>query len=198
MSAEEVREPAPDVSFEPHFVRPAVASAWLQTLRATVDWRRDEIRVFGRSHPIPRLHQWYGDAGTTYRWSGLTMRALPWLPPLQDIRACVERATGARFNSVLVNLYRDGRDSMGWHADDEPELGERPVIASLSLGATRDLLLRRKARQPRERPRRIALSHGSLLVMRGDTQEGWQHSLPRRKRVDEPRINLTFRYVLPR
>jgi alkylated DNA repair dioxygenase AlkB len=168
----------------------------MSRLMREVSWRRDCVQVFGRSHPIPRLHQWYGDPGSEYRWSGLTMRPEPWTATLHDLRIRVSEAVGHDFNSVLVNLYRDGGDSMGWHADDEPELGDNPTIASVSLGAERDLKLRYRQRDAREANRTISLESGSLLVMAGMTQRFWQHSLPKRRRVTEPRINLTFRRII--
>ncbi len=123
------------------------------------------------------------------------MHPQPWIDELIELRQQVEAAVGCRFNSVLVNLYRDGNDSMGWHADDEPELGERPVIASVSLGSARDFLLRPRNRSAGIANTRLQLSHGSLLVMAGSTQANWQHMVPKRKRIDTPRINLTFRDV---
>jgi alkylated DNA repair dioxygenase AlkB len=121
------------------------------------------------------------------------MEPLPWLHPLHELRRLVSKAAGCNFNSVLVNLYRDGNDSMGWHSDNEPELGAAPVIASISLGATRDFHVR--SRRGAGDVQSIPLTHGSLLVMHGSSQSEWQHALPRRKRVTEPRINLTFRLI---
>lgn len=167
------------------------ANRLLDELRQGLAWQQDTIRLFGKRHAIPRLHQWYGDPDTTYKWSGLVMEPLPWPPEVHVIKQQVEAASQARFNSVLANLYRDGNDSMGWHADDEPELGDEPVIASLSLGADRDFLLRHRTR---ELPTKyLRLEHGSLLIMAGTTQQYWQHALPKRRRVSAPRINLTFR-----
>jgi alkylated DNA repair dioxygenase AlkB len=164
--------------------------ALLDELVRSVPWRLDRVQMFGKQYVLPRLQQWYGDPGRVYTWSGLEMRPLAWAPPLARLRALVQRATAREFDAVLVNYYRDGNDTVGWHADDEPELGPTPFIASLSLGATRDFVLRRVASGERVT---IALEHCSLLVMAGDTQRNWQHALPRRKRVVDPRINLTFR-----
>ena len=171
------------------------ASQLLGKLLAKIDWQQDKIRLFGKTHLLPRLHQWYGDEGTAYRWSGIQMHPRPWIRDLMALRYAVEQDTGARFNCVLINLYRDGRDSMGWHADDEAVLGPCPAIASISLGAERDLLLRRRGALRASHA--ISLRHGSLLLMRGETQRNWQHALPRRKKVLTPRINLTFRYIEP-
>ena len=162
-------------------------------LRESVTWKQDEIKMFGKVHLVPRLHQWYGDPGTVYRWSGIEMRPEPWTARLEAVRRRVEARAGSRFNSLLLNLYRNGDDTVGWHADDEPTLGRRPVIASLSLGATRDFVLRPVGGDGRQKKRTLALEHGSLLLMSGDTQSNWQHCVPRRKRVKDARINLTFR-----
>ena len=182
-----------DLRLRGDYLGPEEADRLLRSLRNTVPWQSDTVRVFGREHPIPRLHQWYGDAGTDYRWSGLTMSPLAWTPELDDLRRRLEQDLDCRFNSALANLYRDGNDSMGWHADNEAELGPAPLIASVSLGAGRDLQLRR-AGETRTHTT-VPLTHGSLLVMAGDTQRNWQHALPRRRRVRQPRINLTFRLI---
>ena len=190
--------PLPDaeVWYDPHFLPPTVAAAQLQALTQTLAWRQDAIRLFGRTVPQPRLTAWHGDPAAHYRYSGLTLTPQPWTPPLLALRQQVEAATGARFNSVLLNLYRSGQDSMGWHADDEPELGAAPVIASLSLGATRRFRLRPRdpARTPHA-PVSLDLPAGSLLVMRGPTQRHWLHALPKTARSLAPRLNLTFRLV---
>ena len=184
--------PGAQLSLWPRFWSASEAAAHLEGLREELAWRSDEVRVFGRSHPIPRLHAWYGDPGVAYRWSGLRMQAAGWTPRLERLREAVARAAELEFNSLLANLYRDGRDSMGWHADDEPELGPAPIIASASFGATRDFVLRPKAGGERVV---LPLESGSLLLMRGDTQRHWQHALPKRLRVHEARVNLTFRRV---
>ncbi|MBT8421610.1 MAG: alpha-ketoglutarate-dependent dioxygenase AlkB [Gammaproteobacteria bacterium] len=193
----EVKLPGGRLRLWPEFLPAGEADQLQQRLSAGLQWQRDSVKLFGREHPIPRQHQWYGDAGMRYRWSGLTMQPLPWTDELAELRERLRAATEITFNSVLANLYRDGNDSMGWHADDEPELGVRPVIASVSLGAERDLLLRRRAGRERgERSVKVCLPHGSLLLMSGATQQNWQHALPRRARISEPRINLTFRRIL--
>jgi alkylated DNA repair dioxygenase AlkB len=163
----------------------------LAELTASLPWSQPEIRIFGRKVPVPRLQVWIGDADAHYRYSGLDNRPLGWTPLLLDIRRRVEESCHHRFNSVLANLYRDGNDSNGWHSDDEPELGVEPVIASLSLGATRRFLMRR--RDDHECKVEIALEHGSLLLMWGRSQADWQHTVPKQLRVGLPRLNLTFR-----
>lgn len=164
------------------------ADRLLDHLTATLPWEQQELRMYGRTVPVPRLTCWVGDAAYTY--SGISNAPTPWTPELADLRDRLRAATGASFNSVLCNLYRDGQDSVGWHSDDEPELGARPTIASLSLGATRTFKMRHEA------TREVVdfeLAHGDLLVMRDESQSDWRHSVPRRARVDEPRLNLTFR-----
>jgi len=197
--------PDAELQLWPAFLAADVADRLLTELQRELPWRQDRVTVFGREHPIPRLHSWHGDAAASYRWSGLLQEPCPWTPALDQLRRMLEARLETPFNSVLANLYRDGRDRMGWHADNEPELGPEPVIASISLGAERDLKLRYRQRSGvRQRNREqaavppgrsIRLPHGSLLVMSGPTQRYWQHSLPQRLRVTRPRINLTFRQV---
>ncbi|MFW5815395.1 MAG: alpha-ketoglutarate-dependent dioxygenase AlkB family protein [Wenzhouxiangella sp.] len=163
-------------------------------LGQTLDWRQLPVRMFGRSIPQPRLTDFRADPGVGYRYSGLSLEARPWTDDLALIRQIVERRTGCCFNSVLCNFYRDGRDYMGWHADNEPELGPEPVIASVSFGAQRRFVLKPRTGGP-ERVE-FELESGSLLLMCGDVQEHWLHQLPRAMRVSEARINLTFRKIL--
>jgi alkylated DNA repair dioxygenase AlkB len=173
----------------------AEADCLLAALDAGVAWERHSVRMFGRELPTPRRSCWIGDADAVYTYSRVRFEPRPWPAFLQPLRGQLAASLGARFNSVLANRYADGRDCMGWHADDEPELGPRPLIASLSLGATRRFVLRRRGGQARHD---IRLPHGSLLVMQGDTQANWQHALPRTAAPSGLRINLTFRHILPR
>lgn len=163
-------------------------------LMESVPWRHDEVTVFGKRHPVPRLQQWYGDPGTGYRYSGVVLEPLPWTPRIAALRDRASAAAGARFNSVLLNLYRDGADKVGWHADDEPELGQHPTIAAISLGATRRFRLRHRHREDLDAVS-IDLKDGSLLVMAGATQACWHHAVTPTKRAVGPRISLTFRVV---
>ncbi len=158
-------------------------------------WESSTIRLFGKAHKIPRLNAWYGDPGAAYTYSRIRFEPRPWTPSLADLRARIQEATGYRFNGVLANLYRDGRDSNGWHSDDEPELGASPVVASFSLGAERGFHLRHRYLADADRVR-LVLQSGSLLLMSGETQKNWMHQVPKTKRVVGPRINLTFRYVI--
>ena len=164
----------------------------LQRLIAETAWHAETITVFGKRHLQPRLTAWHGDRPYTY--SGLTLDPLPWTPLLLDIKAAVEAACGEHFNSVLLNYYRDGRDSMGMHSDDERELGLTPVIASVSFGEERAFILRHRMRRETHK---LALASGSLLVMRGSTQQHWLHGINKSARALGPRINLTFRNILP-
>ena len=186
--------PQADLWFDPAFLPAAEADALLAQLTAEVAWEQRSIRLFGQEIPQPRLTAWYGDPAARYTYSGLAWEPRPWTKTLLTLRQRVEAAASARFNSVLLNLYRDGRDSMGWHADDEPELGSTPAIASLSLGAARRFRLRPRAGLAHP-PLGLDLPGGSLLLMRGATQQHWQHALPKTSRPTGPRLNLTFRWV---
>lgn len=182
-----------DVTVLPEFFPSPDRDRLLDDLVETTAWRQETFKIYGKVIPIPRLSAWYGDPGKAYTYSNITMEPLPWSPPLREIRQAVEAATGAAFNSVLVNLYRDGRDGVAWHSDDEPELGPAPVIASVSFGATRTFQLRRKADKADRL--QLDLPHGSLLVMRGATQHNWHHQVPKTSRPVGPRVNLTFRLI---
>jgi alkylated DNA repair dioxygenase AlkB len=156
-------------------------------------WQEEEIFIFGKWCKVPRLMCWYGDAGATYRYSGVDHQPLPWNDELRSVRKKTEQRCQCTFNSVLANLYRNGSDSMGCHADDEKELGVNPVIASLSFGDERLFRLHHKRRKQTVD---IQLGHGDLLIMAGVLQHHWVHSLPKTKSLKMPRINLTFRKIL--
>ena len=183
-----------DARFISGFLTGPQSDAYFAELLDLVDWRQHTIRIRGRKVASPRLSAWYGDPDAHYSYSGLSLEPRPWLPVILELKARVETVCDASFNSVLLNLYRDGADSMGWHSDDEPELGERPEIASLSLGATRRFRLRHRRRKDLE-PVAIDLENGSLLIMKGETQRFWKHHVPKSKRVAESRVNLTFRNI---
>ncbi|MEH6433492.1 alpha-ketoglutarate-dependent dioxygenase AlkB family protein [Massilia sp. DD77] len=153
-------------------------------------WREETVLVYGKRHLQPRLSAWYGDAA--YRYSGLTLAPAPFTPLLETIRAAVQEATGRDYNSVLLNYYRNERDSMGMHADDEPELGREPAIASLSFGAERVFVLRHKRSKE---TLRLPLTDGGLLLMSGQTQQNWLHGINKTRKPRGPRINLTFRKI---
>ena len=188
--------PLPDAQlhFDPHWLGPLEADALLDGLRRDVRWETHRIRIFGREVDSPRLSCWIGDPDARYRYSGTLFEPHPWPDALAPVRERLERTLGVAFNSVLANLYRDGSDAMGWHSDAEPELGPAPVIASISLGATRRFAL--KHRDDPTRKLAIDLPHGSLLVMSGATQRHYRHALTRTTRPTDARINLTFRRIL--
>lgn len=185
-----------DLALDPAWLSIREADALFVGLREAVPWQVHRVKLFGREVASPRLSCWIGDDWTSYRYSGVRHAPQPWPDAMQTLRDRLQRDTGHAFNSVLANLYRDGRDAMGWHSDDEPELGARPAIASVSLGATRRFVL--KHRDDPGRKLELALSHGSLLMMRGDTQRHYRHALPRTAKPVAARINLTFRWIGPR
>ena len=163
-----------------------------EALQTESQWQQDSIQLFGNIHPLPRLTAWYGDLGRDYRYSGISMRALPWSPSILEIKNVVELKCGIKFNSVLLNLYRDGRDGVAWHSDDEIELGTNPIIASVSLGQERFFKLRHKLSR---KVIKTLLPNGSMLLMRGPCQHLWEHEVPKSARQLGPRINLTFRNI---
>jgi alkylated DNA repair dioxygenase AlkB len=157
-----------------------------------IAWESHSIKMFGKEYPQPRLIAWFGDPGSEYSYSGLKMNVRDWVEPISSLREIIQAHANVEFNSVLVNYYRNGNDKVGWHRDDEPELGATPTIASLSLGATRRFKFRHlETRQVVP----IDLPAGSLVVMSGLSQARWEHEAPRQIGVTEPRINLTFRQV---
>jgi len=185
--------PEATLELEPGFIPPGECEGLAAAIRREVPWETHVIRIFGREIASPRLSCWIGDPDAAYVYSGTRFEPQPWTPTLDALRGRIEAASGARYNSVLANRYRDGRDSMGFHADDEPELGPEPVIASLSLGAARRFVL--KHRKRKRETFELALGDGDLLVMRGATQRHWNHALPKTARPVGERINLTFRWI---
>jgi alkylated DNA repair dioxygenase AlkB len=193
---EHIPMPDADVAYLEHLPLGQPATQVMQRLVAEIAWRSEEVVMWGRRVPQPRLTAWYGDPGARYTYSGLQLAPLPWAPLLLDIKGRVEATAGSSFNSVLLNYYRDHHDSIGFHSDDEPELGKRPVIASLSLGEERTFTLKRKKSRA-AKPVHLRLASGSLLLMRGDTQHCWRHGILKESRPCGPRINLTFRTIIP-
>ncbi|KAF1068545.1 MAG: hypothetical protein GAK45_01332 [Pseudomonas citronellolis] len=177
----------------PHWCPVDTAAQWLAQLLAETPWEQPSVHLHGRDYPVPRRVAWYGDPEARYRYSGLEHQPLPWTPLLERIRSEVQASVGQALNGVLLNHYRDGQDSMGWHSDDEPELGRNPLIASLNLGGTRRFDLRRKGSGAIGHS--LWLENGSLLVMSGPTQHYWQHQVAKTRRPVAPRLNLTFRLV---
>jgi alkylated DNA repair dioxygenase AlkB len=192
--AEHIRLPGAELMLWRDADLGAPYAALFDQLQREIAWREESIRLFGKSYLQPRLLAWYGDREASYRYSGIRHEPLPWLPLLAQLRERVEALSGARYNSVLANLYRNERDSMGLHADDEPELGAQPTIASLSLGEERIFRLKHRSRKDLA-PLRLPLGAGSLLVMKGETQQHWKHEIPKQTRPCGARINLTFRLV---
>jgi alkylated DNA repair dioxygenase AlkB len=178
-------------SYDPYFLVPQRADHLYHSLLAGVAWSQDFISMYGKRIPLPRLTAWYGDRDACYTYSGIANRPHPWTPELRTILDELFARTGVRFNSVLLNQYRTGNDSLSWHADDEKELGSDPVVASVSLGATRRFELKHRD----EATIAIDLQHGSLLVMSGPLQHFWKHRIPKQKDAVGTRINLTFRVV---
>jgi alkylated DNA repair dioxygenase AlkB len=170
------------------------AEAVMNHLIDEVPWRAENIVVWGKTVPQPRLIAWYGDKGANYTYSGIHHDPLPWTDILIDIKNRVEKVAGTNFNSVLLNYYRHHRDSMGLHSDDEPELGLRPIIASLSLGEERTFLFKHKTRKD-VKGVRLKLASGSLLLMKGEAQHYWKHGIEKETRPCGPRVNLTFRRI---
>lgn len=194
MTMSRIDLPAADLCFDPGFLAADAATAAFNELDAEIRWEQHHVSLFGRDVPAPRMSCWIGDSDASYTYSRTRFEPRPWPSSVLQVKQRVEAVVAARFNGVLANRYRDGGDCMGWHADDEPELGPQPLIASLSVGGSRRFLLRSRS-HPRNRLE-LLLSHGSLLVMRGDTQTHYQHAVPRTAKLCLPRINLTFRQIL--
>ncbi|MEQ8358443.1 MAG: alpha-ketoglutarate-dependent dioxygenase AlkB [Cytophagales bacterium] len=183
-----------ELLLHPNFLSESESQKLLDQILKSSTWNQDEIQIFGKWHIQPRLTSIYADAGVKYTYSGLTQKTAPWPDYLLSIKQNVEAIAEADFNLVLLNYYRDGNDSMGWHSDDEKELGKNPCIASLSIGAARDFKFRPK-KTIEAGPFKINLNNGSLLIMKGETQHNWQHSIAKSKKIHEQRINLTFRKI---
>lgn len=175
-----------------HFLSEQEADRLFEHLQKNTPWRKDTIKIFGKIYDVPRLQALYGDSDMNYTYSGISMDPLPWTNVLTDLKLKIESQSSFKFNVVLINYYRDGQDSNGWHSDDEPELGKYPKIASISLGESRVFQLRHKITKKRND---IRLDNGSLLLMSGDAQSSWKHQIPKSTKVKGPRINLTFRRI---
>ena len=179
--------------YYPGDLLPLSNPSWLDILTDSIAWSNDTVKMFGKTLTLNRKSAWYGDPGAAYSYSGIRREPLQWTEELLMIKKSCEEVSNATFNSVLCNYYHDGKDGMGWHCDDERELGKEPIIASVSFGAERIFAF--KHRNSKERIN-IRLEHGSMLIMRGQTQHSCQHALPKSTIVHEPRINLTFRNIL--
>lgn len=176
----------------PNFFSKEESDFLFETLQNSISWKQEKMNMYGKEILFPRLTAWYGDNDKPYSFSGITLNPSPWTSNLLSIKERVEAKTTAIFNSVLLNMYRDGSDSISWHTDAEKELGRNPVIASITFGGTRDFQLRHIETKEKLN---IKLSHGSLLIMQGELQHFWQHQIPKTKKQVNPRINLTFRVI---
>lgn len=182
-----------EINYYPGFIPRNEASDLFEHIKKKTAWQQDEITIFGKTYPQPRLTALYGNNGKTYSYSGITMRPHPFDAIHLELLEKLKSVCATNFTTVLLNLYRDGSDSNGWHSDDEPELGKMPVIASLSFGAERVFHFKHKGHK--EERYKFTLQFGSLLLMEGTTQHFWQHQLPKSRKVNSPRINLTFRKI---
>lgn len=169
------------------------SKSYIDVLQSTIDWNQDEIVIFGKRTKIPRLSSWYADSDLNYSYSGLKLTPREWTEELTKIKGKTEELADSKFNSVLLNYYRGGADSMGWHSDDERELGTNPTIASVTFGFPRRFLIREKENHSNKKE--ISLESGSILIMKGDFQYKYQHSVPKTAKKVEERINLTFRQI---
>ena len=188
-----VKLPDAGIDYIENFYSPAESEMLFHELTQNIAWRHDDITMFGKTMKIPRLQAWYSDDDLSYRYSDMTLTSKPFTSPLEKIKEQVSDYCQDEFNAVLANLYRNQRDSVGWHSDDETELGTNPVIASLSFGAARDFQLKHINTNEKLS---LRLASGSLLIMRGKTQHFWQHCIPKRSKEIAPRVNLTFRKIL--
>jgi alkylated DNA repair dioxygenase AlkB len=178
--------------FYPNFFSKGESDSLLKSLRNNIVWKQESMNMYGKKIDFPRLTSWYGNDDKPYSFSGISLQPLPWTNEILIIKSKIEQVANTAFNSVLLNLYRNGNDSISWHTDAEKELGINPVIASVNFGATRKFQLRHiKTKEKLE----IELAHGSLLIMQGELQHFWQHQVPKTSKVVDERINLTFRVI---
>lgn len=194
-AAELLSIPGVEITLKPHFLPVTQADDFLNTILKETPWRQDHLVFAGKKVLIPRLQAWVGDASSAYGYSGLQLSPLPWNTTLLQIKSLVEAEAKTHFNSVLLNYYRDGHDSVAWHADDEKELGPEPVIASLSLGCSRLFELKQSKQKPALKYQ-CFLEHGSLLLMGRGLQQNYLHQVPKQKEVTRARVNLTFRKII--
>jgi alkylated DNA repair dioxygenase AlkB len=164
-----------------------------QTQWANIQWHQDTIKMYGKEHKLPRVSAWYGDPDKSYKYSGILLHPKAWTKPLLWFKEQLKQVSGVDFNSVLLNWYRHGNDCISWHTDAEPELGKNPTIASLNFGETRRFLLRKK--EDHALKAEISLGHGDLLIMSGELQHHWQHSVPKQSKIKHGRLNMTFRVI---
>lgn len=185
--------PDAEIEYYPDFIDTQTATEFFEKLKNEIPWQQDNITVFGQTHPQPRLTALFGNDGKTYSYSNIVMHPHKWNPLLMHLKHRIEEICSENFTTVLLNFYRDGKDSNGWHADNEKELGQNPIIASISFGAERIFHLQHNTHK--EVKQKIILEHGSLLLMKGTTQHFWKHQIPKTTKPIGPRINLTFRII---
>jgi len=186
--------PDAEIKFCPNFFDKTESDSIFENLLTEIKWRSDKIKLYGKEIDLPRKTAWYGELGKQYKYSGIQMLPEPWTPTLLKIKLAIEKTANNKFNSVMMNLYRDGNDGISWHTDAEPELGKNPVIGSVSFGQARRFMLRH--RNNKELKFELELTHGSFLLMGGATQHFWQHQIPKTSKKLKPRINLTFRFIV--
>ena len=188
-----IKIPDAEVFLYPSLLSYDEADRLFDNLKTSIIWEKHKIKLYGEVHDVPRLTAWYGDPNKSYEYSGIKLKTRLWNAGLLKIREKIETISKTKFNSVLLNLYRSGSDSVLWHSDDEPELGKNPVIGSLSLGEAREFQMKHK--YDRDLKKKFLLQHGSFLLMKGKTQHNWLHQIPKRKNLKGERINLTFRTI---
>lgn len=176
----------------PNFLGKRESDMYFKTLLEEIKWKQESMNMYGKTLDFPRLTAWYGDNDKPYSFSGITLKPETWTPTLLEIKKQIETKAKVYFNSVLLNLYRNGNDSISWHTDAEKELGRNPIIASVNFGATRKFQLRHNTSNEKIE---LNLSHGSLLIMQGELQHYWQHQVTKTKQLVKERINLTFRTI---
>lgn len=191
-SCQGIEMPDADVVFCERFFDKAKSDDYFTELNDTTAWKQEKIKLYGKLIDLPRLTAWYGDEGKSYKYSGITVSPEPWTSTLFEIKKAIEAVSGVKFNSVLLNKYRNERDSVAWHSDDEPDLGKNPVIGSVSFGATRTFRFKHKTAGLRKA---VSLPHGSYLLMKGPTQHCWLHQVAKQSAPQGTRINLTFRII---
>jgi alkylated DNA repair dioxygenase AlkB len=182
-----------EVYLFPELFDPAASNELFELLTQNIQWKQEPVKIMGQVIMQPRLTAWYGDEGMAYSYTGITMHPLPWISELLIIKKAVEEASEEHFNSALLNLYRDGNDSVGWHRDNEKSLGVNPVIGSVSFGESRVFSL--KHYKDKKMQRKVILNNGSFLLMKGETQQKWLHSIQKNPAIVNPRINITFRTI---
>lgn len=186
--------PDGDLLLIEHFFDWNESDYFYKALANGTQWQEEKIKIFGKTVALPRLTAWYGNPGVNFTYSGIAMCARAWTPELVRIKTRIQEIAGVEFTGVLLNLYRTGQDSVSWHSDDEKELGKNPIIGSVSFGETRMFQMKHRTRKELQQVK-IPLAHGSLLLMRGTTQQCWKHCVPKTSRPVRPRINLTFRAI---